>query len=81
MSDWHMEQYSEEQGPNGGKKFYRYRGGIPLSTKIKFWSLIVLGAAVGTVLFLFFVTVFVYVFLPVAALLILYSLIRRFLQR
>jgi hypothetical protein len=81
MTEWHLEEYSGETRRGGEGKFYRYRGGFPLSTKLKFWGLIVLGIATGTALFLFFLTVFVYVFLPVAALVIMYTLVRRFLNR
>lgn len=81
MAEWHLEESSGDTRENGETKFYRYRGGFPLSTKLKFWGLIVLGAAIGTALFLFFLTVFIYIFLPVAAILILFGIVRRFLGR
>jgi hypothetical protein len=81
MAEWNLEEYSRDDKENGDAKFYRFRGGFPLSTKLKFWGLIVLGAAIGTALFLFFLTVFIYIFLPVAAFLILFALIRRLLSR
>ena len=40
------------------------KGGPSWVTKLKFWSLVVGGIAFGTVLFLFFITVFVYLFVP-----------------
>lgn len=52
-----------------GEEVYEFRTsrGIPQSsfkTKLIFWSVIIGGIAVGTVLFLFFLAVFFYVILP-----------------
>jgi len=36
----------------------------PILSKIAFWAVLCLGAAVGVCLFLFFLTIFVYIILP-----------------
>lgn len=79
MDEWHLEESTD----SSGRKYYHYeaRRSSGLAAKLKVWGFVLAGIMLGTALFLFFLTVFVYVFLPIAALFILYSLVRRFFSR
>ena len=52
------------------------QGKVSLKDRLIFWSIAASGIAVGTVLFLFFLTLFLYVFLPLALILLLWNLIK-----
>ena len=54
--------------------------GLSLKAKLVFWSMIIGGIAVGTFLFLFFLTLFTYVFLPVLAIYLAYHFLRRLMR-
>ena len=54
---------------------------LPFKAKLIFWGTVAVGIAVGTFLFLFFLSLFIYAFLPLAALLLLYQWTRRFLRK
>ena len=49
---------------------------IPFKDKLIFGALLAGGIIAGTVLFLFFLTLFIYVFLPLSLVLILWNLIK-----
>ena len=50
---------------------------FPFKAKLIFWSTLVGGIAIGTFLFLFFISIFVQLFLPLVAVYLLYHLFRR----
>ena len=53
-----------------------HQGGISLKDRLIFWAIAAGGIAIGTLLFLFFLTLFIYVFLPLALILILWNMIK-----
>ena len=55
-------------------------GKISLKDRLVFWAIAAGGIAVGTLLFLFFLTLFIYIFLPVVLILILWNLIKKKLR-
>lgn len=74
-----VEQPSEENKQE--KVYYRSvhfgRNGLDWKIKLKIWGFILGGIAVGTVFFLFFITLFVYLFVPAVILFALWNLFSR----
>ncbi len=69
-----------EKGPEGEtreKTYYHSAQGLDLKTKLKLIAFLIVGVAVGTLLFLFFVTLFIYFFIPLVILFALWSFFRR----
>ena len=82
MNDF-PEKTENPEGPEIEIQDFRVYSGssnVPLKTKIYFWLILAGGIAAGTVLFLFFITIFIYVFLPLAALFLIYQFLRRLLR-
>lgn len=79
--NWEIREYSQEFDKDGNRYEFRARRGLPLKTKLLIGGGLVGGIALGTILFLFFLTVFLYVFVPVAVILILSSFAQKFLKR
>lgn len=52
------------------------QGKISFKHRLIFWSIAAGGIALGTLLFLFFLTLFIYLFLPLAIILILWNLLK-----
>ncbi len=53
------------------------RGKMTFKDRLIFWLITAAGTAVGTVLFLFSLTLFIYVFLPLALILLLWNLFKK----
>ena len=73
-----------EKGPEGesSQQFYYSsvnfgKDGLPLKAKLKLWALVIGGIAAGTLLFLFFLTAFIYLFIPLLILFALWNLFTR----
>ena len=49
----------------------------PLKAKIIFWSIVIGGIAVGTVIFLTFLSLFIYFFIPIMVMLGVWMLVRK----
>ena len=49
---------------------------VPLKAKLMFWAVVIGGIAIGTFLFFFFITVFIYFFVPIFLILSVLALIR-----
>jgi len=72
-----------ERSENGDRFEYR-ESRRPLSlliTKLIFWSTVAGGIAVGTILFLFFLTLFIYFFIPILIVTSIWALIHRLRPR
>jgi hypothetical protein len=67
----------EERSAYSYQKPQRPKSLFPLKTKLIFWSLVAGGITVGTFLFLFFLTIFIYFFLPLFIILTILSIFRR----
>jgi hypothetical protein len=50
----------------------------PWKAKLIFWAIVIGGIAVGTIIFLTFLSLFVYFFIPIVAIIAIWSLIRYF---
>lgn len=73
-----------EKTPDGGtseRVYFRSvrmgQGKLGLGTKLKIAAFVIAGIAVGTLLFLFFVSVFLYFFIPAVIVWALWSLFRQ----
>ena len=77
-----IEPMKDPEEPESVQAFRVYSSGssfdISLKSKIIFWSMLAGSMAVGTFLFLFFLTLFIYLFLPLTAVLLIYQLFLRF---
>lgn len=62
-------------------EFFPRRNLVPLRTRILFWTLVAGSIALGTFLFFFFMTVFLYFFVPLFLIFTLLSLISRVRRR
>ena len=67
--------------PGGGGPIFIGPVKIPLKTKALFWLTVAGALAVGALLFLFFLTAFIYFFLPLTALFFIWQLVRSFFKR
>jgi hypothetical protein len=79
--DEDVERMSTPEDPEENQDFRVYPRDsefqVPLKAKIIFWSTLAGGIALGTFLFLFFVSLFVYLFLPLTAVFLIYQLFLR----
>jgi len=77
-------QKSDEGDP--AKEVFEYRassrkGQTSLKSKVVFWTLVFGGIVIGTLLFLFFLTVLIYLVLPLALILIFWAAIKSMRRR
>lgn len=79
--NWEIREFNQEFQEGENKTFFRGGNGMSLKTRLMIAGGLIGGIAIGTLLFLFFLTVFIYVFVPVAAILIISSLVQRFFKR
>lgn len=83
MSDDYIIEKAEKGPEEESRERVYYRsvhfgqGGLNWKSKLKIAAFIVGGIAVGTIFFLFFLTLFIYLIVPVAVLLALWSIINR----
>ena len=71
--NWEIREINQE--------FREGENNMPLKTRLMIAGGLIGGIAIGTLLFLFFLTIFIYVFIPVTAILIISSLVQRFFKR
>ena len=85
MTDEELEFVKKTRNENGEEVFeYRITEEKPfeiLKNKIVFWLLILSGIAIGTILFLFFLTFLIYFVIPVALIVFIWSAINRWKMR
>ena len=58
------------------QRIYVGEGKIPFKDRLVFWVIVGAGIAAGTLFFLFFLTFFIYVILPVTLFVIVWNLIK-----
>lgn len=83
MSDDYIIEKVEKNPEDEGRERVYYKsvhfgqGGLDWKSKLKIAAFVVGGIAVGTIFFLFFLTLFIYLIVPVAVLFALWSIITR----
>ncbi|MDD5217723.1 MAG: hypothetical protein PHN49_03965 [Candidatus Omnitrophica bacterium] len=77
-NDDSLQKYSNGDESGDVYEFRRFeaRGKLPLKTKLVIGAMLLGGMALGTLLFLFFLTLFIYVGIPVLAVLSLWGAYR-----
>jgi len=76
--DDYIELHSNEEGETFE---YRNKPIQPWKARLIFWSVLIGGIAVGTLLFLTFISLFIYFFVPIVFILSIWYLVRMFLGR
>ena len=63
-----------------GELHYTQEHSIQRRSALSYWIIKLLGFALGVAAFLFMIVFFVYVIIPIVAILIIYSLVKRFFR-
>ena len=78
VEDWRSNlEPVEEPEPEKEPEISQSGSGLPVKAVVFFWFTIVSGIAIGTLLFLFFINIFIYFFLPIATMYLVWQLLKR----